>query len=148
MKTPQGEHRGKQMHQADPQTHIVALAAELEKQGVSMPDWAQFVRTGASKARVPTQDNWWQLRAASMLRTIAAKGPIGTQKLRIKYGGRQNRGMAPDKFALASGKIIRTILQQLEKAQLVKQDARGVHKGRVATGSGYALVNKTGKVNA
>jgi len=129
----------------DPQKHITALAAELEKQGIAMPDWAQFVRTGASKQRVPTQTNWWQLRAASMLRTIAARGPIGTQKLRVKYGGRQNRGMAPDKFAAASGKIIRTILQQLEKAQLVKQDARGNHKGRVATGAGFKLVNETAK---
>ena len=130
------------MNDAKAQEHIVALAAALEKQGITKPDWANFVRTGVYKEREPTQDNWWQLRAASMLRTIAVKGPIGTQKLRTKYGGTKNRGMAPDKFMLASGKIIRTILQQLEKSGLVKQDARGAHKGRVATGAGYKLLNE------
>ncbi len=125
------------------QKHIEVLAQELEKQGIIAPDWARFVRTSQGRERAPTQKNWWQLRAASILRVIAARGPIGTAKLRVKYGGRKNKGMAPDKFTLASGKIIRTILQQLEKAQLIKQDARGVHKGRVATGAGYKVVNET-----
>lgn len=129
------------MNGIDPQKHVTAVAAELEKQGITQPEWAHFVRTGLSRNRAPTQENWWQLRAASILRTIATRGPIGTQKLRTKYGSRMNRGMAPDKFKPASGKIIRTILQQLEKGGLIKQDARGVHKGRVATGAGYKVLN-------
>lgn len=129
------------------QKHIEILAQELEKQGIIAPDWARFVRTSQGRERAPTQANWWQIRAASMLRVIAERGPVGTAKLRVKYGGRENRGMAPDKFALASGKIIRTILQQLEKSQLIKQDSRGVHKGRMATGAGYKLLNET-KVKA
>lgn len=133
------------MQQADPQKHIEALAHELASKGITQPDWALFVRTGVSRDRAPTQENWWQLRAASVLRTVAIKGPIGTQKLRIKYGGRKNRGMAPDKFKEASGKIIRSILQQLEEAKLVEQGSRGVHKGRVATGAGYKLLNETAK---
>ena len=127
------------------QEQIELLAKELEKEGVVAPAWSQFIRTGVGKTRAPTQSNWWQLRAASMLRVIADKGPIGTAKLRTRYGSRHNRGMAPDKFSLASGKIIRTILQQLEKAQLVKQDERGVHKGRMATGKGFTLINSTRK---
>ena len=131
------------MHEA--QQHIELLAKELEKEGVTAPAWSQFVRTGAGRERAPTQQNWWQLRAASMLRVIAEKGPIGTAKLRTRYGSRKNRGMAPDKFSLASGKIIRSILQQLEQAELVKQDVRGTHKGRMATGKGYTLLNATKK---
>lgn len=133
------------MHQVDPQKHIATLASELEKHKVVQPEWARFVRTGVSRDRAPTQDNWWQLRAASILRTVATRGPVGTQKLRTKYGSRQNRGYAPDKFKEASGKIIRTILQQLEAAQLIKQEARGAHKGRVATGAGHKVINDTAK---
>ena len=133
------------MYDVDPQKHIDALAAELVNNGVTQPAWAAFVRTGISKARVPVREDWWHVRAASILRTVAMRGPIGTQKLRVKYGSRQNRGKAPDKFQEASGKIIRTILQQLEAAHLIKQDSRGAHKGRVATGKGYSLLSKTAK---
>lgn len=133
------------MYDVDPQKHIDALSAELVKHGVTQPEWAAFVRTGVSKARVPVREDWWQVRAAAILRTVATRGPIGTQKLRVKFGSRQNRGKAPDKFKEASGKIIRTILQQLEEAHLIKQDARGAHKGRVATGKGYTLLSTAAK---
>lgn len=133
------------MHDVDAQKHITLIADELKKLGVKQPDWARFVRTGVAKERAPTQDNWWQIRAASILRTIARLGPIGTQKLRVRYGSRLNRGKAPNMFRPASGKIIRSMLQQLETAKLIEQGERGVHKGRIATGAGYKLLNETAK---
>lgn len=132
------------IHDIEPNKLIEAVAKDLEAT-VKMPEWAQFVKTGAHVERVPTQKNWWQLRAASVLRTVALKGPIGVSKLRVKYGGRKNMGNAPDHFVKAGGKIIRTVLQQLEEAKLIKQDSRGVHKGRVITGAGYTLLNGAAK---
>jgi ribosomal protein S19E (S16A) len=45
---------------------------------------------------------------------------VGVERLRTRYGGRKNRGVRPARFRKSSGKIIRTILQQLEKAGLVE----------------------------
>jgi len=67
---------------------------------------------------------------------------VGTQKLRVKYGGKKNRGHKPERFYPASGAIIRKILQQLEKSQLIKQVEKSVHKGRVLTAQGNSFLNK------
>ena len=80
-----------------------------------------------------------------MLLKIDTLGPIGVAKLRVKYGGRKNRGVAPDKFARASGKIIRVILQQFDKEGLTKQDVKGVHKGRVTTPKAKSMIVKLTK---
>jgi small subunit ribosomal protein S19e len=122
---------------------ILKLAEELKSiEAIKPLEWAQFCKTGVHKERPPVQRDWWYVRAASMLRAIKVKGPIGTQKLRIKYGGRKNRGYRPEHFYKGSGSIIRKILQQLEKAGFVKQDKKGVHKGRVVSSVGDKLLNK------
>ena len=127
------------MYEVKQEELVDALSEEL-KGKIKMPDWAKFVKTGIHKQRPPVKDDWWYVRAASILRQVAVRGPIGVSKLRYKYGGRKNRGMAPEHFYKASGKIIRTILQQLEDAKLVKQGQKGVHKGRVLTAQGKSLV--------
>jgi small subunit ribosomal protein S19e len=77
-----------------------------------------------------------------MLRKIYLIGPIGVNKLRVKYGNKANMGMAPERFVIGSGNIIRKILQQLEKAELVKQDTIKNHKGRVLTTKGRSMMDK------
>jgi small subunit ribosomal protein S19e len=109
---------------------------------IKMPEWANFVKTGVAKERPPSQPNWWYLRAASILHQVEDKGPIGVSKLRTLYGSNKNRGVKPEEYRRASGKIIRTLLQQLEKAELIKQHAIGVHKGRVVTAKGKALLGE------
>jgi small subunit ribosomal protein S19e len=79
------------------------------------------------------------VRAASLLRRVALVGPVGTEKLRTHYGGRKNRGHKPERFYKASGNVIRTILKQLDKAGLTKQNEKGV-KGRVVTAKGQELL--------
>jgi len=133
-------------------THILAVnpnelnkkvADELKKQKLVEPtDWSKFVKTGHHKERLPDNDDWWYYRSAAILRSIAKLGPIGTQKLRTKYGGKKQRGHQPSKFFAASGSIIRKILQQLEKAELIKQVEKGYHKGRVLTPKGISLMDK------
>ncbi|RJQ22787.1 30S ribosomal protein S19e [Candidatus Woesearchaeota archaeon] len=129
------------VHDVNPTELILRTAQELKKDStLKAPAWAPFVKTGHSRERQPTQPDWWQIRAASILRKILILGPVGTQKLRRKYGGRKNMGMAPERFHIAGGSIIREILQQLEKAGLAKQATKGAHKGRIITPKGQQLI--------
>lgn len=118
-------------------------ADELKKQKIVQPtEWAKFVKTGHHKERLPDDSDWWYHRSAAVLRSIAKLGPVGTEKLRTKFGGLKGRGHKPEHFYKASGSIIRKILQQLEKAGLIKQVAKGVHKGRVLTPQGVSFLDK------
>jgi small subunit ribosomal protein S19e len=122
---------------------IEKAAAELVKlPEFKAPDWASFAKTGVSKQRPPTNKEWWQVRVAAILRTVYRMGPIGTSKLRTKYGSKMNRGVAPEHHYKGSGSVIRKALQQLEKAGMIKKgDVKG-HKGRVVTGKGKQFLDK------
>jgi small subunit ribosomal protein S19e len=127
----------------NPNELINQAAEELKKQKIVEPtEWSKFVKTGHHKERLPDNQDWWYFRSAAILRAIAKQGPVGTQKLRNKFGGKKNRGHKPEKFYRASGSIIRKILQQLEKSELIKQDQRGNHKGRVLTPKGTSFLDK------
>jgi len=126
-------------------TELINKASEALKQIIKAPEWSKYVKTGTAKERPPAENDWWYKRAASILRKIYLKGPIGTNKLRVKYGSKKNRGYKPEKFYPASGKIIRTILQQLEKVELIKHGQKGVHKGRIVTPKGKSFLDKLSK---
>ena len=129
--------------EVNPSELIKRAAEELKKNNaVSPPDWSKFVKTGVNRERVPDSPDWWYMRSAAILRNIAKLGPIGTEKLRTKYGGLKARGYMPAEFRKSSGSIIRKILQQLEKSQLIKQTAKGAHKGRVLTPQGMSMLDK------
>ncbi len=122
---------------------IERTAVELKKEKlVAPPVWATFVKTGSSRQRQPVNIDWWFVRAAAILRKIQILGPVGTSKLRNKFGGRKNRGYKPDGYAVAAGNHIRKILQQLEKSGLAKQVEKDVHKGRVITPKGMQLLDR------
>src|SRR3989344_7953231 len=107
----------KTIHDVDSQKFMNIASAEL-KAKIKMPDWAMYVKTGSYKQRPPEQTDWWFLRAASILRRVYIDGPVGTSKLRTFYGGLPRRGHKPAHFGKASGKVIRTILSDMEKAGL------------------------------
>jgi len=131
------------IYAADTQKLIEEAAKELEKMDeMKAPEWAGYVKTGHFKQRPPVNSNWWHMRAAAILRSVYKLGPIGTNKLRAKYGGKKNRGVRPEHTFKGSGSIIRKILQQLEKAGLITKTAKGNHKGRVCTGKGKSLLDK------
>lgn len=125
-----------------PINDLIAKTAELLKgiDGIESPEWAQFVKTGVHKERPPVDKDWWYMRAAAVLKSVEKLGPVGVSKLRVKYGGRKNRGMRPEQFRPGSGKILRTVLQQLEAAKLVRYQKEGIHKGRVITGDGVKVL--------
>ena len=102
------------------------------------PEWAAYVKTGSHVERAPHNPDWWYVRAASILRKLYIKGPIGVSRLRKLYGGRKRRGVKPAHFRRAGGSIIRHILQQLEEAGLAEKDG---NRGRVLTPKGRSLLD-------
>jgi len=131
----------------NPNELIEKAAGELKKlKELQMPEWSNFVKTGVHKERHPESADWWYYRAAAVLRKIYLRSPVGVSKLRKMFGGKKNRGVKPEKFRPAGGKIIRTILQQLEKAGFVKRGDKGVHKGRVITPKGKSFLDTLIKV--
>jgi small subunit ribosomal protein S19e len=119
---------------------IPRLAQDLkERKEIQAPEWTPFVKTGAHKERAPDNPDWWYTRCASILRKIYMRGPVGTEKLRIAYGGRKRRGVKPNHFHRGSGAVVRTAIQQLERAGFIKK--RG-NKGREMTGIGRSYMDK------
>jgi small subunit ribosomal protein S19e len=126
----------------DPRALNREVARELKERKISQPPvWAAFAKTGSHRERPPASPDWWHHRAAAVLRVVAVKGPIGTAKLVVRFGGRKNRGVKPDQYREAGGNNIRKCLQQLEKGGLIKQVERAGHKGRALTKAGAEFLN-------
>lgn len=131
------------IHDVNPSELVQRAAEELKKDAsFKAPDWSKFVKTGMSREREPMQLDWWHIRAAAVLRKIYLLGPVGTSKLRRKFGGRKNEGMAPEHFYPSAGNHLRKMLQQFEKAGFAKQVQKGVHKGRILTPKGQAFLER------
>ncbi len=126
--------------EANQQKLVNVMSKDID---MKMPEWARHVKTGVSRERQPEQANWYQLRCASVLRKIYMDGPVGVSKLRSYYGGRKNNGHQPSHFEKGSGKILRTVLQQLEEKELVKKTEN--KKGRVITPKGQKFVDQAAK---
>jgi len=121
---------------------IEKASEELKKlEQLKMPEWAKFVKTSSAKERHPMNNDWWYVRAASILRKIYMKGPVGVSKLRKEYAGKKRRGYKRNRVYLGGGKIIRVMLQQLEKAEFIKQVEKKGHKGRAITSKGMKFLN-------
>jgi len=106
------------------------------------PEWVVFVKTGVAKKRPPQEKDFWFKRAASILRQIYIHKTVGTNRLRTRYGSKKNRGMRPERFKKASGKIIRVILQQAEGAGLLeKYNEAGKRAGRRLTEEGKEFLD-------
>lgn len=118
---------------------VQKLKEELKKfNDISPPLWARICKSGPHRQRPPEQEDFWYIRAASLLRRVYLDGPVGISRLRTYYGGRKERGHAPEKFVKASGNILRKILQQLEKVGFVEK----TKKGRIITPKGQKFLDK------
>jgi small subunit ribosomal protein S19e len=126
-----------------PSKLLVPLAAELRTRGaVAPPAWATFVKTGVHKQRGPVPTDWWYLRSASVLRKIYVHGHIGIERLASEYGGKRDRGSAPYHARSGSRSVAREIVQQLEKAGLVKPYK---NLGRRVSPEGQKLLDKVSR---
>ena len=124
---------------------IEALAETLaEEESIEQPEWLEFVKTGADRELPPEQDDFWERRAASLLRKVAIDGPVGIGSLETESGsakqGSTRYRVRPRKSADGSGNIIRTALQQLADAGYVEV-AEG--EGRQVTSEGHSLLDET-----
>lgn len=120
----------------DAEKYNVALAKALKADGlVEKQEWVDYVKTGVGKQRPTADPDFWYTRAASILRQIYVRKVVGVERLRTRFGGRKDMGMAPPKFAPAGGKIIRKILQQLDASGLTEK-AVGKKPGRQLTVKG------------
>lgn len=119
---------------------IENLASELSDH-LAPPEWASFVKTGHGKDRPPVRDDWWSVRAGSVLCKVEAMGPVGVSKLMKKYSTVKNRGVRPEVTVNASRNVLRKILQQLENADLIELTTIAGHKGRVITKKGKQMIN-------
>ncbi len=117
---------------------IEKVADELkENDAIEKPEWAKHAKTGAHNERRPDNPDWWFKRASSILRKLYIHGPQGVGTLRDAYGGRKTARRGPAKHEKASGKVIRTSLQQLEEAGYVEQ----VDEGRKITSEGKSVLD-------
>ncbi len=124
-----------------PADALIEEVAKDLRDKLPMPSWAKFVKTASAKERPPEQEDWWWIRAASLLRKIYLWGPIGVSRLRTWYGARKDHQRWPSHRRKGSGKIIRTILQELEKLGLVEK----TKKGRKITPKGQSYLDNMAK---
>ncbi|VVB83306.1 30S ribosomal protein S19e [uncultured archaeon] len=122
------------VYEISPQEYNLKLAEALKNlPEFQEPEWAKFVKSSPSKERPIEDPDFWYKRAASILRQIYKNKVVGVNRLRTKYGSKLNRGMKPEKFVRAGGKIIRVILQQADKAGFTESvnDTRGLKEKRM-----------------
>ncbi len=136
------------VYEIDSQEYNLKLAQALKQVSeFEEPAWAKLVKSGPAKERPIEDPDFWHKRAASILRQIYKKKIVGVNRLRTKYGSKKDRGMKPEQFRKASGKIIRTILQQSDKAGLteIAKEIKGVRSkkpGRQLTQKGKEFLEE------
>ncbi|MEM0138809.1 MAG: 30S ribosomal protein S19e [Thermoplasmatales archaeon] len=107
-----------------PDMLIKEVSSRLKGQVVE-PPWVREVKTGQHKERGPEDTDWYFIRTASVLRKIALNSPIGVESLSSEYGGKIDRGSARYHTGKGSRKIIRSIVQELERLGYVTKSKKG-----------------------
>ena len=125
-----------------PEKLIETLSNKLKEfPEISPPIGSEFWKTAFFKELAPSDsENFWYIRCASILRKVKKFGPIGVNRLRKYYGGKNRKGRGLPHSAKASGKIIRVALQQLGKASLLEMKGK---QGRVLSSEGISLIERT-----
>jgi small subunit ribosomal protein S19e len=122
---------------------LIQILAEKLKDfpEIKPPEGSQFWKTASYKELAPNDsENFWYIRSASILRKVKKYGPIGVNKLRKHYSGRDKKSKGLNSSSKGGGKIIRVILQQLEKGNLVIKDGKN---GRKVSPEGTSLLERT-----
>ena len=99
---------------------ILAYADHLKKtQKIESIKNAHFIKTSHASHNSPYSEDWFFVRAAALARKLYIRPELGVETLKHLFGRRKNNGNAPYTHAVASGKVIRFALQQLEKSNIV-----------------------------
>ena len=129
-----------------PAAELIEAVTETLKEDdeIEAPEWIAVAKTGVDRELPPEQPDFWERRAASLLRKVAVDGPVGVNSLRTAYGsskqGTTRYRVRPHQKAEGSGSIIRTALQQLEAAGYIETSQ---NDGRRVTGEGQSLLDDT-----
>ncbi|MFX1274541.1 MAG: 40S ribosomal protein S19 [Promethearchaeota archaeon] len=127
----------------EPKLLLDAIAKKLKEDypEVTAPPKSRFWKTAFFKELAPVDsENFWYIRCASLMRKVKKHGPIGINRLRKLYGGRNRRGPGLSHSARGSGKIIRVALQQLENSNLILKTEKN---GRILSPEGTSLLERT-----
>ncbi len=126
-----------------PAEDLIEEVADRLADRIEEPAWAEFTKAGVDRELPPQQDDFWFVRAASLLRKVADRGPVGVGTLATDYGGAKSGStryrVAPPSHVDGSRNIIRTILQDLEDEGLV-ETAQG--EGRRITDEGRSFLDE------
>lgn len=121
---------------------IEKLKEELSKnKNIKIPEWTEFLKSGSHREKSWYQEDWYFRRLASTLRKVYLRGNIGIQRLSEEYGGRKDNGSKPYHPVAGSRSIVRNMLKELEKLDLVeKKDT-----GRSVSPKGVSLLQKASR---
>ena len=118
---------------------LVKKAAEkLKEQNIAKPAYIDYVKSGAGRDRPPSEESFWYMRCASILRQAYINGPIGIAKLRVRYGNRKRHMVTHPHHKRAGGSLIKDAFDTLEKAGYVEK----TKTGRIITGKGKSFLDK------
>ncbi len=121
---------------------LIKRLAEYLKENVKEvqpAEWSFYAKTASYNERVPDNpEEWWYIRAASLLRKLYIRRTIGIERLRKEYSWRKRRGAKPPRSVKAPGHAMRLMLRQLEKAGLVMK----TQKGRTLSPKGRSLLDR------
>lgn len=126
-----------------PAEYLIEETSKKLAEEIAKPAWADYVKTGMHSERAPIRTDWFFVRMASILYRTHKWGVIGTEALRTYYGGRRNRGVKREHHYKASGKVIRSAVQNLEKAGYLE---KAKPKGRKIAVKGFRLLNEMSKL--
>ena len=119
-------HKGSNVREVPADVFIARLSKHLETSRlVEAPKWADLCKTGCLKQMPPNFQNWWYIRAAAVARQVYLHPGTSVEELKNRFGSKKHYGTAPCHFCQSSGKVVRVILQQLEKLGWVKKADEG-----------------------
>ena len=120
----------------DSQKLTTAIAAHLKQEGkLNVPAWVGDVKTSSYKVYVPDNEDWFYVRAASIMRRLC-KRRAGVGAMSKIYGGKTRKMVKPAISRRASKNPNRKALQALETLGWLKMGS----KGRVPTAEGINAV--------
>lgn len=110
-----------------PQKFVTKLSEHFKKSGrITAPAWADIVKTATFKQLPPFSPDWFYERAAAIARRIYLGGGKGVGTLARTFGGRAHRGSRPERTQVACRGLLRNILQQLEKADILSKSNKKI----------------------
>ncbi len=130
------------INEVNAQQLIKVVAKKLQEQSLPKPSYVGLVKSGAGRERVPSQDDFWYVRSAAILRQLYLNGPIGISRLRTYFGNRRRHlRIFKHHHYKAGGSLITDALNALEKLGYVAK----TKKGRALTPKGRSFLDKAAK---